>query len=120
MHETETLGSMWRRLAVPSGWVYWSAGETDKRFVPDDYADHVIEYRKAQAEKHKIPLPEYMRPTTDGGFCQSDAQFIADIAVALEVDPEASFDVIYDRAREVMDELRELKDVPEVDDGAEL
>ena len=105
MHETEALGSMWRRLAVPGGWVYWSAGEQDDVHVPDDWADHVVAYRREQAKRHGLPLPAYLQPADP----DPRAPILAELAVALELDPGVGFETVLARAREAVAAVKRLE-----------
>ena len=48
------------RIAVPSGWLYRDHYEGISRlvYVPDYWADHVVEYRERQKAKHGAKLKD--------------------------------------------------------------
>ena len=113
MHNAEYVLVGFGRTAVPDGWLYSLQSEEGDTFVPDDYADHVVQYRREQAAKLGLALPAYLRPLHD----PHDVGAIADLAVALEIDPGSGFDVILDRAREVIATLKRAE--TRTDAGAE-
>lgn len=98
MHNAEYVLVGFGRTAVPDGWLYSLQSEEGYTFVPDDLADHVIAYRREQAAKHGLALPAYLRPLHD----PHDVGAIADLAVALELDPKAGFNAILSRAVDVV------------------